>query len=68
MLIYDPYISLGGLVLSFAWYNMFAAMFIVSLVRYPAAGSTAPIPYVTVAVILFTLITLKLAECKRKKK
>lgn len=65
MLIPNNWLNLLGLVLGFFWMNLFSAMFLIALVQYEGAGSTAPIPYATIGFIQVALLTLKVAELAR---
>lgn len=68
MAVHSRYANLFGLALSFAWYNLFSAMFAVAIVQYDTAGATAPVPYLALAMIHVALITLKIVEIRRARK
>lgn len=65
MAVHHQSANLVGLCVSFAWYNLFSAMFAVAIVQYPNAGATAPVPYLALAMIHVALITLKIVEIRR---
>lgn len=68
MTLHSKWANLTGLALSFAWHNLFSAMFAVAVVQYPTAGATAPIPYSALAMVHVALITLKIVEIRRARK
>lgn len=67
MLIPRAFAGFMGLLVGFLWMNLFASMFVVALIQYDGAGSTAPIPYALIAFIQVALLTLKVAEWRRRR-
>lgn len=55
------WVNMAGLGLSLLWMNMFSVMFFAAY-KYETSGSTAPIPYLGLAMIIVGMMTYKVVE------
>ncbi len=66
MMIPSKWPQVLGLWLGMCWHFMWAAAFMVAIVKYPTAGATATVAYAGFALLDAALLSARLAEPKKK--